>query len=58
MKEYLPCLKLDWAAIAIRGDMMSSKSNTKTATDEFNLEKGAIFLTKNNNKIYRYIYCC
>jgi hypothetical protein len=45
-RENLPCLKLDSAAIAIIDDMMSNKSNAKTATDEFNLEKGAIFLTK------------
>jgi hypothetical protein len=50
MKIYIPCLKLDWAAIAIIDDMMSNKSSAKTATDDFNLEKGAIidwlFLTK------------
>jgi hypothetical protein len=42
MKIYIPCLKLDWAAIAIIDDMMSNKSSAKTATDDFNLEKGAI----------------
>jgi hypothetical protein len=48
-------LKLDWAALTIIDDM-SNKSIAKKATNNFNLERAAIFLTKIKS-IYVVINC-
>jgi hypothetical protein len=48
-------LKLDWAALTIIDDT-SNKSIAKEATNNFNLERDAIFLTKIKS-IYVVINC-